>query len=96
MTAQDPRGGLATAAALRSGELEATALAEETLAAARTVGAETGAFAHLLEELTRTQAREAAERLAAARRDGTLEDLARTHPLLGVPLPLKEIGRAHV
>ena len=91
MTAQDPRGGLATAAALRSGELEATALAEETLAAARTVGAETGAFAHLLEELTRTQAREAAERLAAARRDGTLEDLARTHPLLGVPLPLKDL-----
>jgi amidase len=89
--AEPARGALATAAALRRGELDPVALAETVLEAARTVGAEVGAFAHLLEELTRTQAREAAETLAAARRGGTLEQLARTRPLLGVPLPLKDL-----
>ena len=91
MTAPEPLGALATAEALRSGELEATQLAEQTLEAARTVGAEVGAFAHLLEELTGAQARAAEERLTAARRDGTLDELARTHPLLGVPLPIKDL-----
>ena len=91
MTAPEPLGALATAEALRRGELEATQLAERTLEAARTVGAEVGAFAHLLEELTGAQARAAEERLTAARRDGTLDELARTHPLLGVPLPIKDL-----
>lgn len=91
MTAPEPLGALATAEALRSGELEATQLAGRTLEAARTVGAEVGAFAHLLEELTGAQARAAEERLTAARRDGTLDELARTHPLLGVPLPIKDL-----
>ena len=91
MTAPEPLGALATAEALRRGELEATQLAEQTIEAARTVGAEVGAFAHLLEELTGAQAREASERLTVARRDGTLDELARTHPLLGVPLPIKDL-----
>ncbi|WP_341855114.1 amidase family protein [Brachybacterium sp. GPGPB12] len=54
-----PLGALATAAALRSGELDPVSLAETALDRARTVGAEVGAFAHVLEELTLAQAREA-------------------------------------
>jgi len=89
--ADTPYGALATAAALRSGEVTATDLAQAVLEDARTVGAEVGAFAHLLEELTLAQAREAADHLAAARATGTLEELARTRPLLGVPLPIKDL-----
>ncbi|MDN5600047.1 MAG: amidase, partial [Brachybacterium sp.] len=65
------RGALEAAAALRSGELDAEDLAERTLEAARSTGAEVGAFAHLLEELTREQARAAAEQLTRSRRSGT-------------------------
>ena len=91
--AADPaeRGALETAAALRRGELDVVALAEHVLAAARDVGAEVGAFAHLLEDLTREQAAAASEHLAAARRQGTEELLAEQLPLLGVPLPIKDL-----
>nr|WP_157697265.1 amidase [Brachybacterium avium] len=93
MTAQSetPRGALETAAALRTGELDAEELAERTLDAARSTGAEVGAFAHLLEALTREQARSAAGQLEQARRAGRLAELADHRPLLGVPLPIKDL-----
>ena len=63
---------LGTAAALRRGELDARELAEQTLAAARGIGAEVGAFAHLLEERSRQQAEAAQAELVAARDAGRL------------------------
>lgn len=86
-----PLGALETAAALRSGDLNVIELAEQTLELARSVGAQTGAFAHLLEDLTMEQAGAAAVRLADARRSGTEPDLAAQLPLLGVPLPIKDL-----
>ncbi|MBB5831788.1 amidase [Brachybacterium aquaticum] len=89
--AGEPLGALDTAEALRRGDLDVRELAESALTAARTVGAEVGAYAHVLEDLTRRQADEAAAALAQARDRGGLEDLARTHPLLGVPMPIKDL-----
>ncbi|ATG55171.1 amidase [Brachybacterium ginsengisoli] len=86
-----PRGALETAAALRTGELEVEELAEQSLDAARTTGAEVGAFAHLLEDLTREQARAAGDRLRDARRTDRLPELGEALPLLGVPLPIKDL-----
>src|SRR5699024_10790543 len=88
---ESERGALETAAALRGGELDVEELAERTLVAARTTGAEVGAFAHLLEDLTREQAGTAATQLAESRRAGSLTELADRSPLLGVPLPVKDL-----
>ncbi|ATG52381.1 amidase [Brachybacterium vulturis] len=88
---ETPRGALETAAALRTGELDVEDLAEHTLDAARSTGAAVGAFAHLLEELTREQARAVAERLEESRRGGAVQELADRLPLLGVPLPIKDL-----
>ena len=82
---------LGTAAALRRGELDARELAEQTLAAARGIGAEVGAFAHLLEERSRQQAEAAQAELVAARDAGRLEQLEDERPLLGLPLPIKDL-----
>lgn len=82
---------LGTAAALREGDLDARELTEEALTAAGTVGAQHGAFAHLLPELSREQADRARTELEQARRDGTVAELARRRPLLGVPLPIKDL-----
>ena len=82
---------LGTAAALRRGELDASELAEQTLAAARGIGAEVGAFAHLLEERSRQQAEAAQAELVAARDAGRLEQLEDERPLLGLPLPIKDL-----
>ncbi len=90
-SAEEPRGALETAAALRSGELDVLALTEATLEAARGPGAAVGAFSHLLEDLSREQARAAAERFEDARRTGSVEALATALPLLGVPLPIKDL-----
>lgn len=90
-SAETLRDALATAQALRSGELDVHELAESTLEAARGIGAQVGAFAHVLEELTRAQADAAAQRLAEARRTGTTAELAVRAPLLGVPLPIKDL-----
>lgn len=87
----EPRGALETAAALRTGELDVRELAERTLESARGAGQEVGAFAHLLEDLTREQAQAAAERLEEARRTGTPQQLAAVLPLLGVPMPIKDL-----
>ena len=87
----EPRGALETAAALRTGELDVRELAERTLESARGAGQEVGAFAHLLEDLTREQAQAAAERLEEARRTGTPQQLAAELPLLGVPMPIKDL-----
>jgi len=91
VTGERPLGALGTAAALRTGEIDVEELAEHTLEASREIGARVGAFAHLLEDLTREQARAAAERLEEARRTGTLAELAEQLPLLGVPLPVKDL-----
>ena len=86
-----PLGALETAAALRRGEIDVRELAADSLDAARGVGAEVGAFAHVLEELTREQARIAAEGIEDARRDGTLDELGQRSPLWGVPMPIKDL-----
>ena len=90
---ETPRGALGTAAALRTGELDVEDLAERTLEAARSTGAEVGAFAHVLEDLTREQARAVAEQLAESRRTGTVQEFAGRLPLLGVPLPIKDLSQ---
>lgn len=91
MTAPDTFGALETAAALRSGELDAREHTEQTLTAAREVGGVVGAFAHVLEDLSRRQAEGAATELETARRTGTLDRLSAERPLLGVPLPIKDL-----
>lgn len=88
---QIPPDALGVARALREGELDAVELTERTLDAAREVGPRVGAFAHLLEELSRAQAHAASTALGEARRTGTLDQLERSHPLLGVPLPIKDL-----
>lgn len=94
MTAPGADGALSaldTAAALRSGQLDAVEHSEQALSASRELGDRVGAFAHLLEELSRSQAEAAAAQLEEARRAGTLEQLATDRPLLGVPLPIKDL-----
>ena len=86
-----PLSALETAAALREGALDVHDLAAQTLEAARGVGAQVGAFAHVLEDLTLRQADAVAERLRAARSASAREDLADAAPLLGVPLPIKDL-----
>src|SRR5690625_832666 len=82
---------LETAAALRSGDLDAIEHTEGALSAARGPGARVGAFAHLLEDLSLRQAETAARELEQARRTGALDQLAAERPLLGVPLPIKDL-----
>lgn len=86
-----PLSALETAAALREGALDVHDLAAQTLEAAQGVGAQVGAFAHVLEDLTLRQADAVAERLRAARSASAREDLADAAPLLGVPLPIKDL-----
>ncbi|WP_193107228.1 amidase [Brachybacterium sp. FME24] len=89
--APEPLGALETAATIRTGEIDLLELTERTLESARGVGADVGAFAHILEDLSREQARAAADRLAQARRTGGLDELTARSPLLGVPLPIKDL-----
>ena len=96
MTAADrhhdgPPGALDTAEALRRGELDVQELADQTLTAARDVGAQVGAFAHVLEKLTRRQAEDAQQQLQQSRRQQREGELAARLPLLGVPLPIKDL-----
>lgn len=90
-----PIGALDLAAALRTGEIDVREHTERVLDEARTGGSRVGAFAHLLEERSRRQAELAAERLAGARRKSpeAMQDLADSAPLLGVPLPIKDLVR---
>lgn len=71
----------ALAAAIRAGELSPGEVLEHTLERAERLGPEVGAFVRLTPERARAQAADAAARLA----DG---DPA---PLLGVPLPIKDL-----
>ena len=71
------------AGALQRGEVSAVELAEDCLAAA--TASTINAFVDVQPELTLAQAREADERLVAARRSGE-----RTPPLLGVPVAHKD------
>lgn len=95
MPAADPLrlDTLALARALRDGEVDVREHTERVLAQARSVGPRVGAFAHLLEERSRTQAEAAARELAAAHGGSAREELARSRPLLGVPLPVKDLTR---
>lgn len=86
-------GALELAAALRSGAVDAREHTEAVLARAAERGPAVGAFAHLLTERSRRQADCAAQALGAARSSEAREELARTRPLLGVPLPLKALSR---
>lgn len=87
------RGALELASALRTGDVDVRAHAESILDLAAETGSRVGAFAHLLPERTRDQAARAHDELTRARREGRSEELARTRPLLGVPLPIKELAR---
>lgn len=78
---------LQLAAALRDGETSAVDVLDHTLERAERLGAQVGAFVALTPELARTQAT-AADRLLAAHRRGEDVDLP---PLLGVPLPIKDL-----
>lgn len=87
----DALGALETGTAIRDGEIDPRELAEGALDAARGIGGVVGAFAHVLDDLTRDQARTVSDQLAEARRTGQLEELARRFPLLGVPMPIKDL-----
>lgn len=91
----DSVGALALAAALRAGERDAREVAEQALRAAHTAPDGPAAYVHVLEDLTRRQAEQAQEELEAARRRGpeALDTLAAQRPLLGVPLPIKDLSR---
>lgn len=89
------RGALDLAAALRRGELDARDVAEEALDLAGQGPDGPAAYVHVLADLTRQQAETAQQELEEARRTGgsALEDLAARRPLLGVPLPIKDLTR---
>jgi amidase len=84
---------LSLARALREGEIDVQEHTEHVLDAARTLGGRIGAFAHLLDERSRAQAESAAHELAGARTGAQREALAHDRPLLGVPMPLKDLTR---
>lgn len=75
------------AAAVRAGDVTPAEVLEHTLDRARRLGPEVGAFVHLAEERAAAQAEEAAEELAAVGRSGE----AGLPPLLGVPVPIKDL-----
>ncbi|GAA1717286.1 amidase [Brachybacterium phenoliresistens] len=94
MTETRHLSALDLAAALRRGEADAREHTEAVLRAAREEAAPTGAFAHLLAERSRAQAERAQTRLEAARTDpAAAAELARRSPLLGVPVPVKDLSR---
>ncbi len=84
---------LALAQALREGDIDVREHTDAVLAAARGDGARVGAFAHILEELSHRQAEAAQESIREARRRHDLDSLAVGQPLLGVPLPVKDLSR---
>lgn len=86
-----PRGALELAAALRSGEIDVREHTAAVLAAAGEIGAQVGAFAHVLAERSHRQAELAAQKLDAAAKTGRMQELAEQWPLLGVPLPVKDL-----
>ncbi|GIJ00429.1 amidase [Sediminihabitans luteus] len=83
---------LSLAAAVRAGEISPREVLDATLDAIARVGPRVGAFVAAAQEastaLAHDQARAAEERLLEARRDGTLDALP---PLLGVPVPVKDL-----
>lgn len=79
---------LALADALRRGDTSPAEVVTAALDAAHDVGAQVGAFVTVCDDLARAQAADAEQRLVAARRTGTLDDLP---PFLGVPVPVKDL-----
>lgn len=86
-------GALELATALRAGDVDSVEHTQSVLADAQDAGRRVGAFAHVLEELSLQQAQEATDRLQTARSTGTIKELAQQTPLLGVPLPIKDLTR---
>jgi amidase len=89
-------GALDLARALREGEVDVREHTEQVLARARTLGPRVGAFAHVLAERSRTQAEHAARQLAGtahAARDEGRDRPAEQSPLLGVPMPIKDLAQ---
>jgi amidase len=85
-------GAVDLAQALRSGRIDVREHTESVLALAAERGPGIGAFAHLLPELSRRQADAAHARLAPAQGSAAARDeLAQDAPLLGVPLPIKDL-----
>lgn len=82
---------LELASALRGGEVSAQEVLDHTLERAHAIGPRVGAFVHIAEELARAQARDADERLTAYRRGHGEEDEDELPPLLGVPVPIKDL-----
>ncbi len=82
MSAPQPATVAACAAALRSGELTATDLAEHALSRARDTAGDSGAFVELCARQAREEARHADAELAAGHDRG---------PLHGVPVAVKDV-----
>nr|WP_245708820.1 amidase family protein [Ruania alba] len=75
------------AAAIRSGTTSPAEVLAHTEARMEELGERIGAFVTAAPELARTEADDAARLLA----DHDAETLAAEHPLLGVPLPIKDL-----
>ncbi|PWH06905.1 amidase [Brachybacterium endophyticum] len=84
---------LSLARALRESTIDVREHTEHVLEAARTVGPQVGAFAHLLPERSRAQAEAAAREIERVSGTSDRERLARERPLLGVPMPIKDLSR---
>ncbi|MGO1738676.1 MAG: amidase [Actinomycetaceae bacterium] len=92
MTEIHELSALALAAAIRSGEVSPTEVAEHTLARIDALDHHIGAFVHVAADRALDDAR-AAERTLAGSRDHTAEDPAGLPSLLGVPLPIKDLSQ---
>jgi amidase len=86
-------GALDLARALREGEVDVRQHTEQVLARALADGPRVGAFAHVLAERSRSQAARAADRFADASAPADRERLAARAPLLGVPMPIKDLAQ---
>ena len=93
MTELHDLSALDLAAALRTGEVGAVEVLEHTLERAHALGPTVGAFVHLDEEGARARALEADEALAAHRRAHGEEHAEELPPLLGVPVPIKDLNQ---
>lgn len=81
------------AAALRAGEASAADVTEHALDRAHRFSASVGAFVHISADRARADAERADATLTRARREGGLDELAATQPLLGVPVPIKDLNQ---
>ncbi|MFH5821714.1 amidase [Georgenia sp. AZ-5] len=88
MTEIHELSALDLAAAVRAGDVSPTEVVEHTTARAQRVGPQVGAFVHLAADRALAQAAEAEEQLAAV---GPARGGDALPPLLGVPVPIKDL-----